>query len=111
MPVPWFSLLMYRAKGMRRKPTPAEGIAWALLRNRRCLGYKLGQARDSRRDSILAAAGVRVARIPNGELCRERLEAEIQRTVRSMGSGAHGKGLTPCPPLRYAERGRSRKGA
>lgn len=135
MPVSWFSFLMFRAKSMRREATPAEGIAWELLRNRRCLGYKFrrqhviagfipdfycaelrlaieldgaphftqwGHERDSLRDGILAAAGVRVARIPNGELSQERLEAEIEGAVRSIGSGAHGKGRGPHPPAYLA---------
>src|SRR6266705_4375432 len=34
------SLKVALAKAQRQEPTPAEAAAWALLRNRRCLGLK-----------------------------------------------------------------------
>ncbi len=115
------------ARQQRHNPTPAERHAWSLLRNRGILGLKFRRQHvvhgfivdfycaelrlvleldgdhhqdpgwasyDASRSEALAAARYKVVRIPNRGLTRERIVAAVGPFV-----------LTPCPPLRHAERG------
>ena len=128
------SLKVALAKAQRHEPTAAEAAAWALLRNRRCLGLKFrrqhvirgfivdfycaelrlavevdgtvhrGRMRaeyDEARSRALAHAGIGVVRITNEQVS----EAGLVRLLEPYVTAPPLINLTPCPPLRVAERG------
>ena len=71
------SLKVALAKAQRQEPTAAEAAAWALLRNRRCLGLKFRRQHVIRGFIVdFYCVELRLAIEVDGTVHRDRMRAE-----------------------------------
>ena len=81
------SLKVALAKANRHQPTPAEAAAWALLRNRRCLGLKFRRQHVIRGFIVdFYCPELRLAVEVDGTVHRGRTQAEYDEAVDHMAT-------------------------